>query len=277
MIRRLWLPLGLGTSAAAFLALFLAAAQEIATLPPPAETMADLEALFAHEPTYGEIQNAAMRFAEVHPDKIASWHSGASWGALLPDVTFEWWDQRDRLEGYRNTFDHNFDHRYTRRFEYTYSIQAEHQREWQDRGDDWYYQDRTDDREKHATWSRTREYRELLEAERYFNDIWERPRLRYGVWFQWHLGDFLYHNDQARWISRESRDLARLRQTIVDEVNIHWFDRRRAQIELMFSPPTRTRARIDLQLRIARLTANIDALTGGYLSRNIHQTVAAGR
>lgn len=274
MTRRLWLPVGLGAFAAAFLAFLIAPAQEIATLPPPAETMADLEALFAHEPSYGEIQNAAMRFAEVHPDKIESWRRGASWGALLPNLTFEWWDQRDRLEDTTVTHDSNIDYSYTRRFTYTYSVQDQRQTEWQDRGGDWYLQDRTDDRDKIATRDWIRERDQSLEGERYFDMIYERPRQRWGVYFEWHLGDFLYHDHQARWISREARDLARLRQTILDELNIHWFDRRRAQIELMFSPPARTRARIDLQLRIARLTANIDALTGGYLSRNIHQTVA---
>jgi len=35
---------------------------------------------------------------------------------------------------------------------------------------------------------------------------------------------------------------------------------------MLFSPPSDVRSKIDLQLQIARVTASIDALTGGYLS-----------
>jgi len=42
---------------------------------------------FAHEPTVLEVQDAAIRYAEVHPDKIANWRAAAAKRALLPDLS----------------------------------------------------------------------------------------------------------------------------------------------------------------------------------------------
>ncbi len=43
---------------------------------------------FDHEPTIGEVQNAAIRYAEVHPSKIEAWRTAASRKALLPTLSF---------------------------------------------------------------------------------------------------------------------------------------------------------------------------------------------
>ena len=43
-----------------------------------------LLARIAHEPTIGDVQAMAIRYAEVHPDKIASWRKQARWKALVP-------------------------------------------------------------------------------------------------------------------------------------------------------------------------------------------------
>ena len=42
---------------------------------------------FSHEPTIREVQEAAIGYAEVHPDKIKHWRSAAGKKALLPDVS----------------------------------------------------------------------------------------------------------------------------------------------------------------------------------------------
>jgi photosystem II stability/assembly factor-like uncharacterized protein len=41
---------------------------------------------FAGEPTIAEVQRAAIRYAEVHPNKIKNWRNEARMRALLPDV-----------------------------------------------------------------------------------------------------------------------------------------------------------------------------------------------
>ncbi len=39
---------------------------------------------FENEPTIGQVQNAAIRYAEVHPDKIQAWRAAAARKALFP-------------------------------------------------------------------------------------------------------------------------------------------------------------------------------------------------
>lgn len=43
---------------------------------------------FPHEPTIGQVQAAAIRYAEVHPDKIRHWRRLAALQALLPSLSF---------------------------------------------------------------------------------------------------------------------------------------------------------------------------------------------
>ncbi len=51
--------------------------------PPSAqEILAD----FGYEPTIAQVREAAIRYAEVHPDKIRQWRRQAAWRAVLPTV-----------------------------------------------------------------------------------------------------------------------------------------------------------------------------------------------
>jgi hypothetical protein len=50
--------------------------------PSPQELLAN----FVHEPTIAHVRDAAIRYAEVHPDKIARWRRQATLKALLPSV-----------------------------------------------------------------------------------------------------------------------------------------------------------------------------------------------
>jgi photosystem II stability/assembly factor-like uncharacterized protein len=50
--------------------------------PSPKELLAN----FVHEPTVTQVRESAIRYAEVHPDKIARWRRQASLKALLPSV-----------------------------------------------------------------------------------------------------------------------------------------------------------------------------------------------
>ena len=53
---------------------------------PPAPQ--DLLANFVHEPTITQVQDVAIRYAEVHPDKIRHWRRQAALQALLPHLNF---------------------------------------------------------------------------------------------------------------------------------------------------------------------------------------------
>jgi hypothetical protein len=44
---------------------------------------------FVHEPLIGQVQETAVRYAEVHPDKIKRWRRRAALQALLPSLDFD--------------------------------------------------------------------------------------------------------------------------------------------------------------------------------------------
>jgi len=56
----------------------------------------DLLANFVFEPTIAQVQHAAIRYAEVHPDKIKWWRRQAALQALLPDIDVGWDHDRSR-------------------------------------------------------------------------------------------------------------------------------------------------------------------------------------
>ena len=99
----------------------------------------------------------------------------------------------------------------------------------------------------------------------------EGPRdrkLGWGIGLNWDLGEFIWSYHQTS-IDVRSRLMVQLRNDILDEVTKLYFERLRLKGELMQSPPQETKQATLKQLRLAELTANIDALTGGYLSRKI--------
>lgn len=86
----------------------------------------------------------------------------------------------------------------------------------------------------------------------------------------WDLSDLIWNSAQTS-IDTRSRLMVQLRNDVLDEVTRTYFERRRLQIEMLLSPPEDMREKIEQQLRIQELTANIDALTGGYLSRRLKE------
>lgn len=64
-------------------------ASSVADPPPPPSALSrpDVAELFAHEPTIGDVRDAAIRYAETHPGKIASWRRLAQVRALLPSLS----------------------------------------------------------------------------------------------------------------------------------------------------------------------------------------------
>jgi hypothetical protein len=82
----------------------------------------------------------------------------------------------------------------------------------------------------------------------------------------WELGDFLYSTAQAS-IDSRAKALVELRDSILNEVTRVYFERRRVLAEMVFSGPEMTpEENLNLSLRLEELTAQIDALTDGFLS-----------
>lgn len=220
---------------------------------PPVPTIDDVQTVlgqFSHEPTVQEVQEVAMRFAEVHPDLIEGWRKGAKYRALLPEFTLsldqDTKAQSEYLRSYR-TEDRTRD--FTKSYDKTeitpntaYQI------------DDY---DEIKSEVDHRRWSVYS-----------WGDEFEHKR-SVELKFKWDLGDFLYNPDQVR-ISDEARDLVELRNDVLEEVTQFYFQRRNAQIDLLLSPPEDLRDRLRMEIQLQEVTANIDYLTGGYLTQRLN-------
>lgn len=86
----------------------------------------------------------------------------------------------------------------------------------------------------------------------------------------WDLGDFVWGTAQTSIDSREKL-MVELREDILNEITRIYFERRRAQLEFAMNPPEDPMENINAKLRIEELTANLDALTNGYLSKKLNQ------
>ncbi|MBL7071849.1 MAG: hypothetical protein ISS26_06760 [Candidatus Omnitrophica bacterium] len=173
----------------------------------PAEEATSALQDFNNEPSYQEIQEVAIRYAEVHPDKIAAWRTAAKTKALLPKLSFS--VDRDSSKGLH----------------------------W-DAGSN--------------------------------PDRWiigpEDEKTGWDITCTWDLGDLIWNGDQTL-IDVRSKLMVQLRDDVLDEVTHLYFARRKLQVELAQNPPKDTYEFIDKELRLQELTAGIDAMTGGYLTR----------
>lgn len=85
---------------------------------------------------------------------------------------------------------------------------------------------------------------------------------------KWKFGDVVF-NSREFGVVREYRQTAKTRQKLLQTVTQVYFERRRAQVELLTAPPTEAAGRALAELKIAQLTGELDALTGGGFSRMV--------
>jgi hypothetical protein len=171
----------------------------------------DIKNVILKEPTINQIQRAAIKYAEVAPEKIELMRSAARNKAILPEVSIG-------LNGDM-------------------------------------------DRSLHVDTGST------TAADFYI----EGPKAKGWGWdvnASWDLGEIIWNDDQTN-IDVRSRLMVQLRNDILDEVTKLYFERRRLQIELYNNPPKSEKEAMFKQLRMDELTANIDSLTGGFLSESI--------
>lgn len=95
-----------------------------------------------------------------------------------------------------------------------------------------------------------------------------RETLDWDVRLSWDLGELIWNNDQTS-IDTRSRLMVQLRDDILDEVNKTYFERIRVKMELDNLQIEDKKKRFEKELRFRELTASLDALTGGYFSRQI--------
>lgn len=86
---------------------------------------------------------------------------------------------------------------------------------------------------------------------------------------QWDLSDLIWNSAQTSIDSREKL-MVELRDDILSEITRLYFERRRAQVEFLLQTPENVMDQMNQLLRIDELTANLDALTDGYLTKQLH-------
>lgn len=165
---------------------------------------------FDYEPTIQEIQKAAIRYAEVYPEKIERWRDAASKRAWLPDLSVNY-------------------------------------------GEDW----------------QSSTYFYSTGSEKYTNDDITVGD-DWSISLTWKLGDLIWNDDQTS-IDTRSRLVVQLRGDVVNEVTRLYYERRRLQFEMLIISTDDVMERIENELRLQELTADIDALTGFYLSKRLVQ------
>jgi photosystem II stability/assembly factor-like uncharacterized protein len=104
------------------------------------------------------------------------------------------------------------------------------------------------------------------------NDITKGRDEAWSISLTWELGDLIYNNAQTS-IDNRSRLTVQLRDDILNEVTRLYFERRRLQIEMVTAPSEELTEKIEKGLRLQELTANIDGLTGSYLSKRLANTM----
>jgi competence protein ComEA len=87
----------------------------------------------------------------------------------------------------------------------------------------------------------------------------------------WDLNRLIFEPAEMA-VARESVRIANLRDRVLDDVTRRYFERRRLQVDLELSPPKDLADRVKKELRLQELTADIDALTGGWFSEKLKDT-----
>ena len=107
------------------------------------------------------------------------------------------------------------------------------------------------------------------------DDITEGKDSDWSVSLSWDLSDIVWNSSQTS-IEIRSNAMVKLRDDILNEVTRLYFERRRLQLEMVTAPPRDIQETIEKDLRLQELTANIDALTGSYLSKRLKQGSGVG-
>ena len=88
------------------------------------------------------------------------------------------------------------------------------------------------------------------------------------IQLEWRFDEMLMGPTRIQAI-RETSRLVQLRDDILDEATKVYYDRRRVQVDIAMNPPGDPKARAAKDLRLEELTANLDALTGGWFSQRV--------
>lgn len=99
---------------------------------------------------------------------------------------------------------------------------------------------------------------------------------RFKVLAEWDLSRLIFNPDNLD-AAREVSRLVERREDLLTTVNKLYFARRQLQAELALQPPDDPKRALRAQLRLAGLTADLDALTGGWFSQQVTARLLGGR
>jgi hypothetical protein len=195
-----------------------------APAPPNPKAVRALKLRFEKEPTVAQVQNAALTFFKVNPDRVSSYLRGAAWKALMPDVEVN----------FNNEVGTN-----DRRLRDVTLLGME----------------------KSACSDNGSGCSGGVFPQKEFERV-TRGTIVLGVRAHWAL-DRLIFNAETLDVS----SLVGVQEGLLREITSLYFTRRRLLTNMTLNPPQDPNEEITEKLRLEEITANIDALTGGYLSR----------
>jgi len=97
---------------------------------------------------------------------------------------------------------------------------------------------------------------------------------RYKAVVEWDFSRLLFNPDTLT-ASRETSRIIERREDLLTTVNKLYFARRQLQAETALQPIEDTKRLIRTELRLASLTADLDALTGGWFSKKVQSVSKA--
>ncbi len=86
----------------------------------------------------------------------------------------------------------------------------------------------------------------------------------------WDLGNTIYSSDQTSIDSREKM-MVELRNDLLSEATRIYYERRRLQIDLVYTPPASEQEHLENLLRLDELTALLDGMTDGFFSKRLER------
>jgi len=90
---------------------------------------------------------------------------------------------------------------------------------------------------------------------------------------RWDLGDILYSSDQTSIDSREKM-MVELRQDLLSEATRIYYERRRLQVDLVYTPSLSGQEHLERLIRLDELAALLDGMTDGFLSKQLEKIYA---
>jgi hypothetical protein len=124
-------------------------------------------------------------------------------------------------------------------------------------------QDKGDDQKQYQRYSETNAAAEPLSDTSTTN---ENLELQGEV--KWRLNELVFNKYETS-VVKEHRQVAKERQRILQSVTQVYFERRRAQVDMLLAPPGDAAGRTLAELKVAELTAELDGMTGGAFSRMV--------